>query len=127
MSDDKRGKKKIVDGSNKELDERRIYSESIFDYSADGMVITDEDGNLMKVNKSFAKLLGYEVHELVGKFWPELGPLSDEVGFTSYGEKVDGNSYLEAVFEAMEDFYNKAGGRSIEFYLKRRDGILIPV
>ena len=91
------------------------------------MALTDQLGYIKKVNKSFARLLDYEMHELVGKYWPELSPLEDEECFTDYGENILGSSYLKTVSEALENFYNRAGGGSGEFYLKRRDGIVVPV
>ena len=94
---------------DKDLDEVRIYNEGIFDSSTDGMALTDELGCIKKVNKSFARLLGYEMHELVGKYWAELNPLEDEVCFTTYGEKIVGSKYLETAYKTLEDFYNREG------------------
>ena len=117
----------VEDTLGKDLDEVRIYNEGLFDSSTDGMALTDELGCIKKVNKSFARLLGYEMNELVGKYWAELNPLEDEVCFTTYGEKVTGSKYLETAYKTLEGFYNREGGGSGEFYFKRRDGKLIPV
>ena len=116
-----------AESGNKDLDEVRIYNEGLFESSTDGMALTDQLGCIKKVNKSFARLLGYEMHELVGKYWAELNPFEDEVCYTSYGEKIIGSSYLETAYKTMENFYNRKGGGSGEFYFKRKDGVLIPV
>ena len=113
-------KQETEESGNKDLDEVRIYNEGLFESSTDGMALTDQLGCIKKVNKSFARLLGYEMHELVGKYWAELNPFEDEVCYTSYGEKIIGSSYLETAYQTMENFYNRKGGDLVNSILKER-------
>ena len=56
--------KQLEDSSQKE-NYKSLY-EGLFDLSDDLMCITFSNGHLLKVNKSFTKLLGYNENELIG-------------------------------------------------------------
>ena len=53
--------KKIV--SERELE----LAAKVFENSLDGIIITDKDANIIKVNNSFLKITGYSANDIIGK------------------------------------------------------------
>ncbi len=43
------------------------YFEGLFGIADSAVVIVDADGNILRVNPAFTKILGYEEHEILGK------------------------------------------------------------
>ncbi len=54
------------------LKRERAYLDSLFEMAPDAVVVTDEHGHVMRVNRSFLKLFGYMSHDCVGR---KLDPL----------------------------------------------------
>jgi PAS domain S-box-containing protein len=50
-----------------ELDKAKAKDEAIIESIADGLIITDEKGTIVRVNDSFEKLLGWKAEEVLGK------------------------------------------------------------
>ncbi|MEI6125657.1 MAG: PAS domain S-box protein [Pseudomonadota bacterium] len=48
--------------------------ENIFNIAVDGIIISDEQGRIMRVNKAVEKMLGFRADELIGKHTAELVP-----------------------------------------------------
>jgi PAS domain S-box-containing protein len=51
----------------------------------DGLAIDDENGNLTYANKAFLEMLGYELHEILGKPW---NGLTSELDLDSVKQKI---------------------------------------
>jgi PAS domain S-box-containing protein len=51
----------------------------------DGLAIDDENGNLMYANNAFLEMLGYELHEILGRPWNEL---TSELDLESVKQKI---------------------------------------
>ncbi len=47
-------------------EERQRLATSVFDNTAEGIVITDADGNVVEVNRAFTEILGYTREEMIG-------------------------------------------------------------
>lgn len=79
------------DSINRNQSERYRY---IFQQSLDGIVLFDNDGSILEVNKHMADMVGYSVEEMVGKnvlnFFPpdEREPAFDRVQNADKGELV---------------------------------------
>lgn len=58
--------------------EKKNYSEQIFKSSADGILLTDVDGYITDVNKSFEEIIGYNKKEIQGRHTSGLLPLELE-------------------------------------------------
>ncbi len=116
----------IIERLKQDLAENTIYIESIIESSTDGIVVTDTSGFIRRVNRAFARLLGYAAAELVDKHWAELNPLEGKDYHTSYGEAVRGRSYIKELLERMGDLFSK-GEAYFEAYLKRNGETVVPV
>lgn len=58
----------------------RAKDEAIFSSIGDGLVVTDEKGNIIRVNKIFEELLGWSAEEVIGKNMLDVAPRVDENG-----------------------------------------------
>ena len=58
--------------------ETRVFLETVFNTSIDGIMVADRMGSVVKVNKAIEHMLGFQEDELIGKYTIELGP-EDEV------------------------------------------------
>jgi len=58
--------------------ETRVFLETVFNTSIDGIMVADRMGCVVKVNKAIERMLGFQEDELIGKYTIELGP-EDEV------------------------------------------------
>jgi PAS domain S-box-containing protein len=61
----------------RELKMERDFARQIMDNMGQGLVVVDEEGKQEYVNPAFARMLGYESHELVGKTPFEIYALED--------------------------------------------------
>ena len=81
--------RKMAEG---EIKEARDFLENIFKTSADGIVITDAEGNITMLNNTVEKMLGYSTGELTGKHLMELSPVSEHY-------KEESNEFIKKLFE----------------------------
>ncbi|KHF26585.1 diguanylate cyclase/phosphodiesterase [Solemya velum gill symbiont] len=51
----------------KQAHERLRLAASVFDNTAEGIVVTDTDGNIIEVNKAFTEIMGYSREEILGR------------------------------------------------------------
>ncbi|OOY42089.1 diguanylate cyclase domain-containing protein, partial [Solemya velum gill symbiont] len=51
----------------KQAHERLRLAASVFDNTAEGIVVTDTDGNIIEVNKAFTEIMGYSREEVLGR------------------------------------------------------------
>ncbi|MBN1146043.1 MAG: PAS domain S-box protein [Anaerolineales bacterium] len=57
-----------------DLRQLKEFNESIVQNMAEGIAVQDESGRFTFVNPAAARLLGYQVHELVGQHWTVVTP-----------------------------------------------------
>jgi PAS domain S-box-containing protein len=57
-----------------EIRQTREFLENVFDTSVDGIMVADDQGRVIRVNRAMEQMLGYENDELIGKYTVELGP-----------------------------------------------------
>ncbi len=91
------------------LEEQRLAA-SVFDNAAEGMMVTDAEANILRVNRAFVELSGYPIEELVGRN-PRL--LKSE---------RHGRDFYRALWTALKE----QGGWQGEIWNRRKDGNLYP-
>src|SRR5579871_2101243 len=67
---------------------------SVFEHAPFSMCLNDLDGNILRMNAAFCRMLGYSEAELVGKAWSELIHPEDREK-TRYVELTNGCSDVE--------------------------------
>jgi len=78
--------------AEKDIIETRNFLEDVFKTTVDGIMVTDSQGCIVRVNKAIEKMLGFREDELIGKYTFELGIQSEE------SKKASGAT-LEQLFE----------------------------
>ncbi|MCW7460592.1 PAS domain S-box protein [Leptospira sp. 3 VSF25] len=86
---------KIESDANLALSERKF--KTLFRDSPIGLVLTSTHGYIDDVNEAFAKFLGYEIFELLGKHFSEI---------SSIGELEENLRYRDSVQKGMIDHYS---------------------
>jgi PAS domain S-box-containing protein len=103
-------KRKIAEREIKEANE---FLENIFKTTADGILVTDNEGVITEVNDATARMLGYSKEEIVGKganiFQPE-----------GEGYEITSREYLTKLFE-------EGNVTGFEFIWSKKDGNLIDI
>jgi PAS domain S-box-containing protein len=82
-------------GANEDLRRERQQLDGLFELSPDAVILTDENFQVLRVNKEFIRMFGYGREEAVGHWLPDLivpeefraGALKNRVVLTS-GDKV---------------------------------------
>ncbi|RLI45610.1 hypothetical protein DRO61_10335, partial [Candidatus Bathyarchaeota archaeon] len=99
--------------SEREIKETKEFLENIFKTTADGILVTDNEGLITIVNEATEKMLGYSKNELIGKSTSVLNPKGKQ--YEEHAEK-----YLTKLFEGniVTEF---------EFTWLKKDGNLIDV
>jgi PAS domain S-box-containing protein len=99
--------------AEEESSEARNFLENIFETTADGIMVTDEQGCIVKINKAIEQMLGYREDELVGKYTSELG--------TQDEERVKTRAII------FEQLFEKGYVKHWETEWYRKDGSLCPI
>ena len=100
-----------LDKSKEEAEHFRAVSEE----ALDGIIITDQDGNIIFWNKTAAEIFGYEAEEILGN--PITMVISDE----AMGEYNTGKEHV------LERGFSLFGKRPKDKLAKRKDGTKFPV
>ena len=98
--------------AEKEIRESKDFLENIFKTTADGIMVTDNDGYITRINKAVEKITGYREDELLGKHIMELLPQNDE--------------HLKKSAAMIEELYEKGYVENWEDEWQRKDGTLCP-
>lgn len=64
----------------KKLEALGVMNEAIFASIGDGLIVTDHQGIIVRVNAAFEKLLGWSANEVIGKKMVEVVQKVDERG-----------------------------------------------
>lgn len=98
------------------LSRRDAEAEAMFLSIGEGMIATDEHGNISRINDVALKTLGFTEAELIGKWYPE----------TVVGEDAQGNAIPNIERPITQVFLT---GSSIfkKIYYRKKDGSRVPV
>jgi PAS domain S-box-containing protein len=58
--------------ANEELHRRKEQLDALFELSPDAVILTDDNFNVLRINKEFTRIFGYTAEEAVGKWLPDL-------------------------------------------------------
>ncbi|MCW8907485.1 MAG: EAL domain-containing protein [Sedimenticola sp.] len=94
----------------KRAEENLRLSASVFENTAEGVVITDPDGTILDINRAFTEITGYSRQEAIGR----------NPGFLKSG-RHDADFYRE-----MWNMLGESGQWRGEIWNRRRDGSLYP-
>jgi two-component system CheB/CheR fusion protein len=93
-----------------EEDEHRRISSRVLDVTSEGVVITNEAGEILRVNRAFTKITGYAEHEVLGRL-PSM---------------LKSNRHDKDFFDRMWAAIRRDGGWSGEIWNCRKDGTEFP-
>ena len=88
------------------LRETKDHLDNLIESSLDGIIVSDNKGNVTRANKSFLELIGYEEEDILGKHIMELSITEAGTYRTTSGE----------VIEIGEEFFNDAMEMSAKLY-----------
>jgi diguanylate cyclase (GGDEF)-like protein/PAS domain S-box-containing protein len=94
----------------KATDERLRLAASVFDNTAEGVIVCDKQGNVLDTNPAFSEILGYEREDVLGK-----NPKMWQSG-----------RHDEAFFQAMWQSIEESGQWRGEIWNRRKDGSVFP-
>jgi PAS domain S-box-containing protein len=98
-----------------ELQEAKEYLENIISTAVDGIVITDPQGNISRVNESVKKITGYTNEELIGMNISHLSSHSDNQTYKKLWKYI------------VNRLFNCERVAGMESLWKSKDGELIPI
>jgi len=96
---------------NKLNEEKLILFAKVFEHSAEAIMVTDENGNIVSINPSFTKITGYSESEVIGKN-PRI---------------LKSGKHSTDFHNSMWNKLNKVGFWQGEIWDKRKNGEIYPV
>ncbi len=112
-----------------EFKQTKDHLDNIIESSLDGIVVGDSTGNIVRVNKSFLKMIGYRHEEVQGKHVMELSITEEGVYKSTTGETVtvDDKFFNDARKATHEKLLKEGEVINWETYYLRKDGKIVPV
>ncbi len=101
----------LQDDQERKIQEKSTMISSIVFESQQGMMITDDEGKLLRVNSAFTAITGYSMQEVIGK----------NPGILKSG--LQKRSFYTEIFNTIR----KNGSWSGELWYKRKNGEIYPV
>ena len=98
--------------SEKEVKEARDFLENIIRTSADGIMIGDPKGCIIKANKAFEKIVGYTQEELIGISSSSLSSREEE--------------HVKIASDMIAQLFESGSVENVETFWMRKDGSLFP-
>ncbi len=114
--------------AEQQLKETTAFLDNIIASSLDSIVVSDNNGNLERVNKAFLQLLNLEENQVLGKMMSELSVTEEGEYETVYGAKIKiGKDHINYMMTMLSQFI--AEGKIVDWksYVFRNDGKIIPV
>jgi PAS domain S-box-containing protein len=102
-------------GLSREVVESKELMDRMFDYSADGVVTTDQKGCILRVNAQLEKTCGYAHGELIGRSIDVLVPEDMQNIHKAHRKHFYGNPASRSM------------GRDLDIQVRRKDGSTFPV
>jgi PAS domain S-box-containing protein len=111
------------------LIETKNHLDNIIESSLDGIVVGDSTGNIVRVNRSFLQMIGYQPDEVYGKHVMELSITEEGVYKSTTGETVtvDEEFFNDARKATHEKLIKEGKVANWETYYLRKDGKIVPV
>lgn len=71
---------KLLGEKAQTAEQERARTQALFSSLGDGVIATDEAGNISEINTAAVRILGYHAEELLGKWFPKAIQAIDETG-----------------------------------------------
>ncbi len=114
--------------TEKEIREAKEYLDNAIENSLDAIIITDNNGCLVRANQSFLKLIGGREEEVIGKHMAEFSPLAEGTYESTTGESVQiGKEYFDDVTTFAARLFEEGKIPNHESYKLRNDKKLVPI
>lgn len=112
-----------------ELKHTKDHLDNIIESSLDGIVVGDSTGNVVRVNKAFLEMIGYQPEEIHGKHVMELSITGEGVYKSTTGEMItiDEAFFNDARKATHEKLLKEGKVANWETYYLRKDGKIVPV
>jgi len=115
--------------AERKLKEAKDFLENVFKTSADGIILTDPQGKITRVNEAVEKILGYTQEELKEMHLSQLGNCDDKFRLWLRKDMV-GKLFEDGVYKEFEALWKRKDGKLISFelnaaLLKNREGDVI--
>jgi PAS domain S-box-containing protein len=104
------------------------YLDTIMDNSMDGIVLTDNKGFILKINKYFIELLSCKQDDVIGEHISKYGPKVNTTYKSTTGESVHiDDKFFDETAKMYEQFVEKKQPIIRQAYFVSTNDILIPV
>jgi PAS domain S-box-containing protein len=112
-----------------ELKHTKDHLDNIIESSLDGIVVGDNTGNVVRVNKAFLEMIGYQPEDIQGKHVMELSITEEGVYKSTTGEiiTIDEAFFNDARKATHEKLLKEGKVANWETYYLRKDGKIVPV
>jgi PAS domain S-box-containing protein len=103
------------------------FLDNIIENSLDCIVVGDKRGTLVRVNRYFCELLGYDAKDVLGKHMSEFTATEKGAYDVTTGESIEiTQGYLDRQVQTVSLLREEKKVANWETYLIRKDGRLIP-
>jgi PAS domain S-box-containing protein len=115
--------------AEEELTRMRDHLDNIIESSLDCILVSDNTGNVVRVNQAFLVRFGYTEEEVIGKHVMELAPAEEGVYKSSTGEliTIDEKFLKIAKSEIYDRLFENGKISNWESYYFCKDGSIVPV
>ncbi len=106
----------------------RDHLENILESSLDCVIVTDNNGYITKVNRSFLNLVGYKEEETIGEMMTEFSPTEEGIHESTTGEFVEiDKELLNETATMVSRFLRDGKVSNWETYLLSKNKKVVPV
>ena len=109
------------------LEEIENYLENIMQTSRECVIVTDIDGNIIRMNAALVDILGYPIEELLGKRLADITQVTPGNYMSTTGETVGIDGKFLADYEEIQTRISQGERSQYETYLLQKCGKLVPM
>ena len=114
--------------AEQKIREAKDYLDNAIENSIDAIIITDNNGYLVKANRSFVQLIGCKEEEVIGKHIGEFTILEEGTYESTTGESVKiGSKYFDDITIFLEKLVDEGKLPNHESYKMRSDKKIVPI
>ena len=102
--------------------------DNLLESSLDGIIVSDNVGNVTRVNKAFLQLIQFDEEDVIGKHVMELSVMTEGTYDSTTGELVDiSEDFFNTSMEMTAKLYEEGKVSNWESYYLRKDKKIVPV
>ncbi len=109
------------------LEEIENYLENIMQTSRECVIVTNIDGNIIRMNAALVDILGYSIEELLGKRLADITQVTPGDYISTTGETVVIDDEFLADYEEIQTRISQGERSQYETYLLQKCGKLVPM